>query len=242
MEREDYHKRKFSGRPLQQIKRKAKAIFFDAKMLLREHKQDGVSGSDIDEMCDEVTALLTSSLDFFDALLKFPATNDDVENAEEKKKHYMHLVRNSVVLKGNVTVKGHIIDAHAIPWMRKCKELNLPLSKIIEQFVELNHQMGKQIDEQSKRIVSAEIMANSMAKRKALEYHCEVNARITLVHEDASRGEYKKSIPSPIMPTENHQPPSSMQVTPPPREKTVRVDGATISIRELLSFKKGCHH
>ena len=104
----------------------------------------------------------------------------------------MDLIRKSNVLNGNVTVKGHIIDAHAIPWMKKCKRLNIPLSKIIEQFVELNHQMGKRIDEQSKRIVCATTMANSMAKRKALEYHSAVNNRIKLVHNDASKETYKK--------------------------------------------------
>ena len=38
VKREDYHKRKFSGKPLQQIKQEAKAIFCDTKQLLREHK------------------------------------------------------------------------------------------------------------------------------------------------------------------------------------------------------------
>ena len=82
---EDYHKQKFSGRPRQQIKREAKVIFHDSKILLLKHKQDGVSESDIDELCNESIALLTSSLDFFAALLKFPATDDNVKNAAETK-------------------------------------------------------------------------------------------------------------------------------------------------------------
>ena len=40
VKREDYHKRKFSGRPLQQIKRASVNIFADAKVLLQEHKED----------------------------------------------------------------------------------------------------------------------------------------------------------------------------------------------------------
>ena len=130
--------------------------------------------------------------------------------------------------------------------LTKCKQLNTPLSKIIEQFVELNHQMGKRIDEQSKRIVCATTMANSMAKRKALEYHSAVRKRIKLVHDDASRGTYEKKTPeqqltSPVrnsnlpMPNGN-QPRPATQVTPTMVEKKVRVDGGTICIREMSSF------
>ena len=122
--------------------------------------------------------------------------------------------------------------------MRKCIESDRPLSKIIEQFVKLNHQMGKQIDEQCKRIVSAEIMANSMAKRKALDYHCKINKRIKLVHDAEKRGEYEKEVP--IMPTDNHPPPSSMVATPQAKETTVNADGKSVVIREMLDFKREC--
>ena len=192
VKREDYHKRKFSGRPLQQIKRAATNMLADARVLLREHKEDGVLDSEIDELCDEVESLLTSSLHFFEAILKFPATDADVNDAEQKKGRFMELVRKSDVLKGNITVKGHIIDVHSIGCMKKCKQLNIPFSKILEQFVELNHQTGKRLDEQSKRITNAVTMANSMCKKKALDYNAEINKQITRVHEDGQRGKYNK--------------------------------------------------
>ena len=91
MRREDYQKQKFGGRPLQQIKRASKDIFTDAKLLLREHKADGVLDSEIDELCDEVITLLTSSLDFFEAVMKFPATDADVNDAEQEKERMMEL-------------------------------------------------------------------------------------------------------------------------------------------------------
>ena len=150
-------------------------IFADAKVLLREHKEDGVLDSEIDELCDEVALLLTSSLNYFEAIMKFPATDADVNDAEQKKKRFMKLVRKSNVLKGNITVKGHIIDAHSIDCMKKCKQLNIPFSKILEQFVELNHQTGKRLDEQCKRIPNAVTMANCMCKKKALNYNAEIN-------------------------------------------------------------------
>ena len=69
-------------------------------------------------------------------------------------------------MKGNITVKWHIIDTHSIWFMKICKELNVPISKIIKQFVELNHQTGKILDNQCKRIPNAVFMANSMAKKR----------------------------------------------------------------------------
>ena len=97
--------------------------------------------------------------------------------------------------------------------------------------------MGKRLDEQCKRIVSAEIMANSMAKRKALDYHCKINKRIKLVHDAEKRGEYEKEVP--IMPTDNHPPPSSMVVSLQAGEKTIGADGKFAVIRDMLDFKKG---
>ena len=73
-------------------------MLHDAKELIREHKQDGVSDSEIDELCDEIIALLTSSLDFFAALLKFPATDNDMQNAEVTKNRLMDLIQKSNVL------------------------------------------------------------------------------------------------------------------------------------------------
>ena len=64
VQREDYHKRKFGGRPLQKLKWTAVNIFAGAKVFIREHKEHSVLDSEIYELCDEVTLLLTYSLDF----------------------------------------------------------------------------------------------------------------------------------------------------------------------------------
>ena len=53
VKREDYHKRKFSGRPLKKIKEKAKLIFDDAKVLLRQHKSPEVDDAAIDSLCEK---------------------------------------------------------------------------------------------------------------------------------------------------------------------------------------------
>ena len=248
VERENYHMRKFSGRPLQQIKKEAESIFNDAKALLKEFKQPGVSDDTIDILCDEVTQILTASYAFFRALLKTEPTEDDIRDATEKKNKLMSLFRKTGLLGGNITVKGHIIDDHAINWMRKCKDLGVPLRLIIEQFVELNHQIGSRIDEQTKRIVSADTMANKHCKRKALDTHDLVSKRIKFVHEKASRGEYKKkekpaqtiservTANSPVPSTRRHS------VTPSTEPKTMRAStGARIIIREIENYRKGAN-
>ena len=79
------------------------------------------------------------------------------------------------MLKCNITFKRHIIDAHSTWFMKKCKQLSIPFSEIIEQYFELNHQTGERLDEQTKRIPHAEIMASSMCKKKALDYNAEIN-------------------------------------------------------------------
>ena len=68
---------------------------------------------------------------------------------------------------------------------------------IIEKFVKLNHQPGKRLDEQVKRIVSAGIMANTMSKRKALETNNLVRKRIKFVHKKTAKGEYNKKDGAP---------------------------------------------
>ena len=70
VERENYHMRKFSGRPLQQIKKAALTIFTNAKALIKKHKQEEISDAKIDEVCDEVIKLLTASYKFLKRYLK----------------------------------------------------------------------------------------------------------------------------------------------------------------------------
>mmetsp|Transcript_18980 Transcript_18980/g.28347 ORF Transcript_18980/g.28347 Transcript_18980/m.28347 type:complete len:117 (-) Transcript_18980:48-398(-) len=62
VKREDYHKRKFSGRPLKEIMRKSEKIFTEAKQMLREFKHDSIDGIDakIDNVCDNMISLLSS--------------------------------------------------------------------------------------------------------------------------------------------------------------------------------------
>ena len=100
-------------------------------------------------------------------------------------------------MNGNLTTEGHIIEAHAIEWMQKCRAWQLPSQLIIEQFVELNYQTGTRLGEQVKRIVVAKTMANTVCKRKALETNNLVRKRIKYVHKKTAKGGYKKKDGAP---------------------------------------------
>ena len=185
--------RKFSGRPLKRIKKEAKAIFNEAQALLKRFKQPGVLDSRIDTLCGEVILILTASYDFFGTLLQKNSSDDNVNDAEAKRNKLVRLIRNLGILNGNLTVKGHIIEDHAIGWMQTCRAWGLPLRLIIEQSVELNHQTGKRLDKQGKRFAVAKTMANTMCKRKALETNNLVRKRIKYVHKKTTKGGYKKT-------------------------------------------------
>ena len=104
----------------------------------------------------------------------------------------MNLIRTSNILKGNITAKGHLIEDHAIPRMVWCKEQGVPFRLIIKLFVELNHQIGKRIDEQTKRIVCPKVMTNKHCKRKALDTHDLVSKTITHVRKETSRKQKRR--------------------------------------------------
>jgi hypothetical protein len=136
--------------------------------------------------------ILTASYDFFGTLLQKNSSDDNVNDAEAKRNKLVRLIRNLGILNGNLTVKGHIIEDHAIGWMQTCRAWELPLRLIIEQSVELNHQTGKRLDKQGKRFAVAKTMANTMCKRKALETNNLVRKWIKFVHKKTVKGEYKK--------------------------------------------------
>ena len=160
--------------------------------MLKELKDPSVDDAFIDKGCDEVISLLTSSLAMIESLLKHDATLDDVEPAKEKIDEYVKIYRECTITGDRLTVKLHVLNDHGAQCLRNHIVAGLPLHLAIEQFVERNHQEGKKLDQQVKRIVSAETMANKMAKVKALDSMAAIRARIQYVDAFAARGEYKK--------------------------------------------------
>ena len=79
VKREDYHKRKFSGRPLKEIMRKSEKIFTEAKQMLREFKDDSIDGIDakIDNVCDNMISLLSSWGKVFNTLYSKDPSQED---------------------------------------------------------------------------------------------------------------------------------------------------------------------
>jgi len=185
--REDYHKRQFSGKPLKQIKKEATAIFADAKKLLRKHKDPSVDDTVIDKLCDNIIDLLTKSYELFQILIEHERKEEDVDKAKVMVKEYMAKWREMMP---TVPPKAHIMEDHAVEQFQRHFENGLYL--VIEQFVEQNHQNGRRLDDQCKRVPDHQTRANTHCKRKALDGLAVVQKRIKVVHDFWSRGTYAK--------------------------------------------------
>ena len=123
--------------------------------------------------------------------------------------------------------------------MKNCKRLGLPLRKIIEQFVERNHQISRRLDEQTKRIQSSDHMANKHCKRKALEAHCLVEKQIKLVREGTTKNQPKRksSVGLSTFSVHNGQ---VHAVTPTRSKRCVPVKGGgTVNITQMPNYRKG---
>lgn len=187
VEREDYHKRKFSGRPLKMIMTKALGIFTDAKALLYQHMDPNKDKAVVDKLCDEMIELLTNWKSVFDMLLKGGTPTE--ENIQQLQQHIDAAIKTHRKVNTLLTPKSHTMHLHGA-WQYSLHK-NLPL--IIEEFVERNHQDGKHVDNQTKRIPDAKVRGKSAAKRRGLDILAPVEKRIKLVHASTARGPYKKS-------------------------------------------------
>ena len=84
---------------------------------------------------------------------------------------------------------AHCIEDHSVDLFICNMENGLPL--MIEQFVERNHQDGRRLDDQCKRIVCPIKRARTHARRKALDGLASINRRIKEVNDATKRGSYK---------------------------------------------------
>ena len=168
VKREDYHKRKFSGRPLKEIMRKSEKIFTEAKQMLREFKDDSIDGIDakIDNVCDNMISLLSSWGKVFNTLYsKDPSQEDkaqfkiDLDTAVQK-----HRALRGLVDYNNDTPKLHCIEDHAVDALERFPDLLLMIEEWVEQF----HQTEKKrVENRVRFIKDAFKRAESASKKRA---------------------------------------------------------------------------
>ena len=127
---------------MKMIKKKAKLIFDDAKILLREHKGPEVENAAIDSLCDKTCETLLASLNLFEVLMKPSPSPADIADLRAKVSVYMEHYRKMFT---SVPPKAHILEDHAVEQYILHLENGLPL--VVEQFVGRNHQDGKRQDE-----------------------------------------------------------------------------------------------
>jgi len=189
VERESFHNRKFSGEPLKVLTKNAIGIFNDAKEILHQHKRSDVEDIVIEKICNETGSTLFAMHEMFSQLIISSPTQADVEIAKEKVSKFIVMYRD--LKKDILPPKGHTTEDHAIDqYVQRMDDGGLPV--VIEQFVEKNHQIGGRLDNQTKRLPSAVVRADTMAKRKGLDDIAGIRKRQKVVKEATARGKYKK--------------------------------------------------
>ena len=166
VKREDYHKKKFSGRPLRTIMKKSGEIFNKAKDMLREFKDDRENiDAEIDKVCDDIISLLSSWGEVFGTLYtKDPSEADmvqfklDVETAVKEHRDLRGLVDYN-----DDTPKLHCIEDHAVEALERFPDLLL----MIEEWVEQLHQTELKIENRTKYIKDEMERAVCASKKRA---------------------------------------------------------------------------
>ena len=185
--REDYHKRQFSGRPLRMLLDKASEVMNKAKDMLKDHLDPDKDEAIIAEVCNEVTEMLQSWRAVFKIVDKKSLAQEDLDDLPGLLETAIDHHRK---VKKLLTPKAHTTEDHLI-WQLRLHD-HYPL--LVEQFVELNHQIGSKLDSQTKHIVDVNTRANCMARNRTWDSHEDVQVQIRRVHEDprTKRGNYKK--------------------------------------------------
>ena len=191
IQREDYHKRKFTGRPLKDIMDKAEKIFTKAKDMLRRYKRDGIADIDgkIDSSCDEVIDLLINWSKVFRTLYtENPSTEKiaklkiDAVNAGKK-----HRALRKQVDDNFDTPKLHLCMVHAAEALERFPDLVL----MIEEWIERLHQTERShIESKTKHIHNDQQRAVANAKKRAPMNNAEIYVQTESTKR--RRGPYEK--------------------------------------------------
>jgi hypothetical protein len=110
-----------------------------------------------------------------------------------------------------ITPKTHLIEDHAF---HQFCSFPFPLFYLIEEFVEVNHQIGHRKEETVKRIKSDEVRAKSKAMQGCISNDSGVQSAIKEIHASVARGPYKKRKENPSNETETTPPPPSVRLRP----------------------------
>ena len=192
VKREDYHKRKFQGRPLKEIMKKAEAIFTDAKTMLREFKDDSVADIDakIDETCDEMISLLRSWGEVFRVFYaKKPSVADKVKfKSDMAAAVAKHRALRAKVDDNNDTPKLHYAEDHGLEAIENHPDLCLCLEEWVEQFHQTER---KKVEEKCKFEKDPEKHAQLAARKRAGMNNADIMAQCRDTKRPR-RGPYKK--------------------------------------------------
>jgi hypothetical protein len=168
-----------------------------------------VTEEEIDKLIEDTISLLEHWNKVFQLLMSKTRTPRVKEDLKAAIKSALKLHRK---LGLPITPKAHFIEDHA--FYQFCY-FPFPLFYLIEEFVEVNHQIGHRKEEIVKRIKNDDTRAQAKAKQGCISQHSGVQNTIKAVHASVAkgpRGPYKKRKADEINTT---PPPPAIRARPP---------------------------
>ena len=166
-------------------------LFFDGfcKILLKkENRNDTVTDELINKLCDDTIKLLELWDTYFSLMNKEKPTDEDIKTkapavAEAAVRKHQEVLKN-------ITPKVHLAEYHAVDQFQQLPPGMVRL--LVEQWVEVNHQISKKKEAQHSHMPDHQKRANSIAKSQHKSRNPDIIQRINEVKNHKKRGPYKK--------------------------------------------------
>ena len=213
LSREAYHGGSWNGNDAKAVMRDPRKYYSGMREVLINWKLESTKEEDIDELLGNVIELLERWNRVFVLLMSKTRTPEVKADLKVKDSITMAL-RLHRELELPIRPKVHSIEDHAF---EQFCTYPFPLYYLIEENVELNHQIGHREEELVKRIRNDEMRARAKATRMCINIDSRVQQTINEVHSTAARGPrgpYKKRKTAQT---------AEAAATPPPQAPLARV-------------------
>lgn len=238
-DRAAYHGGKWNGIDSREGMSKPEKYYGCMRGTLIHWLNESSTEQDVDNLLEDVIDLLKKWHNVFH-LLRAPKK---VASEHSKLNSYIKQAMQKMRDMGfSITPKCHYIEDHV---EEQCEMLDpLPISYLIEEIVEQNHQIGYREEERVKRVKDHQIRSNTKAKRIWVSRNVKVRKYIYRVNQHGKRGQYKKkskqaneSTPPIYGPRESHAVTMSQvdASSCPGRALTSRADVLRTEVERMIS-------
>ena len=213
------------------VMEKPRPIFEGFRKILKQTENRNASVTDVfvDKLCDDTIELLELWNTYFSLMNKEKPDNDDIIKkapavAEAAVRKHQEVLKN-------MTPKVHLAEYHTVDQYQRLPPGLVRL--LVEQWVEVNHQVGKKKEAQFRHMPDNEKRANSTAKSQHRARNPAIVQRIKEVQQHKSRGLYKKKDKKMADSVEAEG--DTAAVSPSPQKKGTTSSQRPRAIRYLLT-------